>query len=61
MRSLYTTRMSSPCSLQLEKARAQQRRPTAAINKQYKAGFSNQQSLALFEDLVRLIGEKVCH
>ena len=31
------------------------------INKQYKAGFSNQQSLALFEDLVRLIGEKVCH
>ena len=31
------------------------------INKQYKAGFSNKQSLALFEDLVRLIGEKVCH
>ena len=33
----------------------------ATINKQYKAGFSDKQSLALFEDLVRLIGEKVCH
>ena len=36
MRSLHTTRKSRPRLLQLEKARAQQRRPNAAkkINKQ---------------------------
>ena len=32
-RSPHTTRKSSPCSPQLEKAHAQQRRPKAAINK----------------------------
>ena len=33
MRSPYTATKSSPCSLQLERARAQQRRPNAAKNK----------------------------
>ena len=33
MRSLRTTTKSSPCSLQLEKARVQQRRPNAAKKK----------------------------
>ena len=34
MRSLRTTMKSSPRSPQLEKARAQQQRPNAAINKE---------------------------
>ena len=34
MRSLHTTTKSSPRSLQLEKARAQQRRPKAAKKKE---------------------------
>ena len=33
MRSLHTATKSSPCSLQLEKAHAQQQRPNAAKNK----------------------------
>ena len=34
MRSPHTAMKSSPCSRQLEKARAQQQRPNAAKNKQ---------------------------
>ena len=33
MRSLHTTTKSSPCSLQIEKARAQQQRPNTAKSK----------------------------
>ena len=36
MRSLRTTMKSSPCSPQLEKARAQERRPNAAKKKERK-------------------------
>ena len=40
MRSPCTTIKSSPCSLQLEKARTQQQRPNAAKKKDKKKGYS---------------------
>ena len=40
MRSLRTATKSSPCSLQLEKAPAQQQRPNAAKNKEIKKKLS---------------------